>query len=285
MCSRDQSPLRDQARADAGSHREKNQIADLALGPQAKPRFGQCLHVAIAFDKDRTLEGIFQKTPQPDLRPSGQVRRPNGLRTRVEGPRNSHPNRTYLFPRNLRRLHRRVRRVEQHRQILPYALGGSRNPHAREESSMRVDNPGGDFRSTEIQAENKLDCHYRSNPLTRPAPADENAGCGPPSPPRGRGIRVFCFPLSPSGERVDCDGAFISRRGPGEGAGRLHHPRAAHSRSKRTTQIPFAASGASSVSPSPDCLNATFSWPFTLRASRTGHGTRTEIFAAAARSE
>ncbi len=26
-----------------------------------------------------------------------------------------------------------------------------------------------------------------SDPLTRPAPADENAGCGPPSPPKGRG--------------------------------------------------------------------------------------------------
>ena len=25
------------------------------------------------------------------------------------------------------------------------------------------------------------------NPLTRPAPAEESAGCGPPSPPRGRG--------------------------------------------------------------------------------------------------
>jgi hypothetical protein len=25
------------------------------------------------------------------------------------------------------------------------------------------------------------------NPLTRPAPADESAGGGPPSPPRGRG--------------------------------------------------------------------------------------------------
>ncbi len=25
------------------------------------------------------------------------------------------------------------------------------------------------------------------DPLTRPAPADESAGCGPPSPPRGRG--------------------------------------------------------------------------------------------------
>jgi hypothetical protein len=28
------------------------------------------------------------------------------------------------------------------------------------------------------------------NPLTRPAPADENAGCGPPSPPRGRGREI-----------------------------------------------------------------------------------------------
>jgi hypothetical protein len=25
------------------------------------------------------------------------------------------------------------------------------------------------------------------DPLTRPAPAGESAGCGPPSPPRGRG--------------------------------------------------------------------------------------------------
>ena len=27
------------------------------------------------------------------------------------------------------------------------------------------------------------------DPLTRPAPAGESAGCGPPSPPRGRGLR------------------------------------------------------------------------------------------------
>ena len=31
--------------------------------------------------------------------------------------------------------------------------------------------------------------HSRFYPLTRPAPAGENAGCGPPSPPRGRGLR------------------------------------------------------------------------------------------------
>ena len=29
--------------------------------------------------------------------------------------------------------------------------------------------------------------HLARNPLTRPAPAEESAGCGPPSPPRGRG--------------------------------------------------------------------------------------------------
>ena len=29
------------------------------------------------------------------------------------------------------------------------------------------------------------------NPLTRPAPADEGAGCGPPSPPRGRGRGIL----------------------------------------------------------------------------------------------
>jgi hypothetical protein len=29
------------------------------------------------------------------------------------------------------------------------------------------------------------------DPLTRPAPAGESAGCGPPSPPRGRGLRLF----------------------------------------------------------------------------------------------
>jgi hypothetical protein len=28
---------------------------------------------------------------------------------------------------------------------------------------------------------------YGFDPLTRPAPADESAGCEPPSPPRGRG--------------------------------------------------------------------------------------------------
>ena len=30
---------------------------------------------------------------------------------------------------------------------------------------------------------------YLGDPLTRPAPAGESAGCGPPSPPRGRGQR------------------------------------------------------------------------------------------------
>src|SRR5208337_2476538 len=29
------------------------------------------------------------------------------------------------------------------------------------------------------------------NPLTRPAPAEENAGGGPPSPPRGRGAEAL----------------------------------------------------------------------------------------------
>ena len=28
------------------------------------------------------------------------------------------------------------------------------------------------------------------DPLTRPAPADEDAGCGPPSPPKGRGKEI-----------------------------------------------------------------------------------------------
>ena len=28
------------------------------------------------------------------------------------------------------------------------------------------------------------------DPLTRPAPADEDAGCGPPSPPKGRGKKI-----------------------------------------------------------------------------------------------
>jgi len=106
-----------------------------------------------------------------------------------------------------------------------------------------------------------------------------------PGPDRGYSSAYAPQPLSLSGERVDRDGAFISRSGTGEGAGYLPNPQASHSRFNRTTQIPFAASGASSVSSSPDCLNVTFSWPFKLRASRTGHGTRTEIFAAAARSE
>ena len=30
------------------------------------------------------------------------------------------------------------------------------------------------------------------DPLARPAPADEDAGCGPPSPPRGRGPNFDC---------------------------------------------------------------------------------------------
>ena len=35
------------------------------------------------------------------------------------------------------------------------------------------------------------------DPLTRPAPADEDAGCGPPSPPKGRGKEIrIPHPLS-----------------------------------------------------------------------------------------
>ena len=37
------------------------------------------------------------------------------------------------------------------------------------------------------------------DPLTRPAPADESAGCSPPSPPRGRGI---CLSLVTAGKRL-----------------------------------------------------------------------------------
>jgi hypothetical protein len=32
-----------------------------------------------------------------------------------------------------------------------------------------------------------------ADPLTRPAPAEESAGCGPPSPPRGRGLHFLLF--------------------------------------------------------------------------------------------
>ena len=45
------------------------------------------------------------------------------------------------------------------------------------------------------------------NPLTRPAPAEENAGGGPPSPPKGRGqdlqgdLFAIRPTLSPKGER------------------------------------------------------------------------------------
>jgi hypothetical protein len=38
------------------------------------------------------------------------------------------------------------------------------------------------------------------DPLTRPAPAGESAGCGPPSPPRGRGLS---FIFMTSGEPKD----------------------------------------------------------------------------------
>jgi hypothetical protein len=54
------------------------------------------------------------------------------------------------------------------------------------------------------------------NPLTRPAPAEENAGGGPPSPPRGRGAgsegllstikwdRTLVPSPSPQSRRVEC---------------------------------------------------------------------------------
>jgi hypothetical protein len=43
---------------------------------------------------------------------------------------------------------------------------------------------------------------FQGDPLTRPAPADEDAGCGPPSPPRGRGKWIqITSPLAPLGER------------------------------------------------------------------------------------
>jgi len=32
--------------------------------------------------------------------------------------------------------------------------------------------------------------HFGVDPLTRLAPADESAGCEPPSPPRGRGLQI-----------------------------------------------------------------------------------------------
>jgi hypothetical protein len=37
---------------------------------------------------------------------------------------------------------------------------------------------------------------HRFDPLTRPAPAGESAGCGPPSPPRGRGLRPLYSTVS-----------------------------------------------------------------------------------------
>ena len=44
--------------------------------------------------------------------------------------------------------------------------------------------PKAHARSVESQGSRRWD------PLTRPAPAGENAGCGPPSPPRGRGTFI-----------------------------------------------------------------------------------------------
>jgi hypothetical protein len=47
-----------------------------------------------------------------------------------------------------------------------------------------------------------LSCLVPTDPLTRPAPAGENAGCGPSSPPKGRGKWIqITSPLAPLGER------------------------------------------------------------------------------------
>ena len=45
------------------------------------------------------------------------------------------------------------------------------------------------------------------DPLTRPAPADENAGCSPPSPPRGRGLSFNTVPLSTPNSSLSPKGA------------------------------------------------------------------------------
>jgi hypothetical protein len=41
--------------------------------------------------------------------------------------------------------------------------------------------------------EQSLEWTEQSDPLTRPAPSDESAGGGPPSPPRGRGTKCDWF--------------------------------------------------------------------------------------------
>ena len=51
--------------------------------------------------------------------------------------------------------------------------------------------PSGDRRpqKAEVCASLRVHCmRHGLDPLTRPAPADEDAGGGPPSPPRGRGV-------------------------------------------------------------------------------------------------
>jgi hypothetical protein len=41
-----------------------------------------------------------------------------------------------------------------------------------------------------IPAKARIQFLQDMDPLTRPAPAGEDAGCGPPSPPRGRGTLI-----------------------------------------------------------------------------------------------
>ena len=64
----------------------------------------------------------------------------------------------------------------------------------------------------------------RWDPLTRPAPAGENAGCGPPSPPRGRGTSISVGGLQAHGKSVESRGSHsgdpLTRPAPaGENAG------------------------------------------------------------------
>ncbi len=51
--------------------------------------------------------------------------------------------------------------------------------------------------TTVFNRKSAIDNRQWPDPLTRPAPADKSAGCGPPSPPEGRGLGVQnCSPVN-----------------------------------------------------------------------------------------
>ena len=65
--------------------------------------------------------------------------------------------------------------------------GGSRAGRGKGYSRSRAFEKSRAYYSSVLSHANVDNDRLARNPLTRPAPAEESAGCGPPSPPRGRG--------------------------------------------------------------------------------------------------